>query len=123
RLRAGIFLFLLFAAGFTSMYDYGIADAAILFLGFLVMSGMLFAFRKGTYVLIIALIVGVLVMGWQEGLFTDAARQTAYFVVSASIVVIGLVTFQDEFTRTQASARETLDTLQMERVTLEQRVE
>ena len=123
RLRAGIFLLLLYAAGFTSMFDYGIADAAILFLGFLVMSGMLFSLRKGTYALIIAVSLGVLLFGWQEASIADSARQTALFVLSASIIVIGLFTFQEEFTRTQDSAHKTLETLRSERATLEQRVE
>ena len=86
RLRSGIFLLLLYAAGFTSMFDYGIADAAILFLGFLVMSGMLFSLRKGTYALIIAVSLGVLLFGWQEASIADSARQTALFVLSASII-------------------------------------
>lgn len=123
RLRAGIFLLLLYSAGFTSMFDYGIADAAILFLGFLVMAGMLFSLRKGTYALMIAVSLGVLFFGWQADSISDSARLTALFVLAASIIVIGLFTFQEEFTRTQESARKTLETLRSERATLEQRVE
>src|SRR6478736_6099879 len=37
RIRAGVFLFLLYLAGLSSLIDHGIADASVLFLGFIVM--------------------------------------------------------------------------------------
>ena len=40
NIRAGVFLFLLIFAGLSSLFDYGMAEASILFLGFIVMSGL-----------------------------------------------------------------------------------
>jgi GAF domain-containing protein len=48
---------------------------------------------------------------------------TAILLVVATIITIGLYSFQDEFTRMQSGARQSFDTLQNERQTLEQRVE
>src|SRR5262245_34851451 len=53
RLRASVFLFLLYFAGFSSLIDHGIADASIFFLGFIVMTGLLFSLRAGIYFTIV----------------------------------------------------------------------
>src|SRR6476660_2766580 len=45
RIRAGVFLFLLYLAGLSSLTDHGIADASLLFLGFIVMASLLFSLR------------------------------------------------------------------------------
>src|SRR5215208_3073260 len=39
-LRAGIFLLLLYFAGVSSLLDHGLADASVLFIGFLVTTGL-----------------------------------------------------------------------------------
>src|SRR5215510_15126865 len=49
RLRAGVFLALLYLSGFTSLIDHSMAEAAILFLGFIVMTGLFFSGRAGIY--------------------------------------------------------------------------
>ena len=46
-IRAGVFLLLLYFAGFSSLLDHGLGDASILFLGFIVMTGLLFSLRSG----------------------------------------------------------------------------
>jgi GAF domain-containing protein len=123
RLRAGVFLFLLYFAGFSSLIDHGIGDASILFLGFIVMTGLLFSPRTGIYAIVVVTLFSLVVFGWGSTALGDAARLTAIFLVVATIISIGLHTFQEEFTKTQESGRQTLDTLWSERSTLEQRVE
>ncbi len=121
--RAGVFAFLLFIAGFSSLFDHGIADAAPLFLAFLMMAGLLFSLRKGMYVAIVIMSVSVLLFGWANASLEDSARLTAIFLLVATIIAVGLHTFQEEFTKTQTAARQTLATLREEGITLEQRVE
>ena len=122
--RAGAFLLLLYFAGFTSLLDHGVADAAVLFLGFIVMTGLLFSPRAGVYVTLALVTLAIMLyFGWERSDLLDLARLTAIFMVVVSIVITGLQTFQQEFSRTQQSARETLETLRTERYNLEQRVE
>ena len=123
RLRAGIFLFLLYFAGFSSLIDHGIADASILFLGFIVMTSLLFSLRAGIFSTILLTLLTIVVFGWSKSTFEDSARLTVILLVVSTIIAIGLHTFQEEFTKTQGTARQTLDTLRNERSTLEQRVE
>lgn len=124
RIRAGVFLFLLYFAGFSSLIDHGIADGAILFLGFFVMTGLLFSPGAGIYFGIgILTLSSILIFSWQISPLEDIARLTAILLVVSAIIVIGLHTFQVEFTKTQGAASQTLDSLRNERSTLEQRVE
>jgi GAF domain-containing protein len=123
-IRAGAFLLLLYFAGFTSLLDHGIADAALLFLGFIVMTGLLFSPRAGIYVTISLVTFGIMLFyGWERTDLLDLARLTAIFVVVLSIIITGLHTFQEEFTRAQQTARESLESLRAERSNLELRVE
>jgi GAF domain-containing protein len=123
RVRAGIFLLFLYSAAFSSLFDYGIADASILFLGFIVMTGLLFSPRAGMYAIIAVSFLSILVFGWSRAPVEDSARLTAILMVVSLIIAIGLHTFQDEFTKTQKAARQTLESLREERSTLEQKVE
>ena len=123
NIRAGVFLFLLFFAGLSSLFDYGIADASILFLGFIVMAGMLFSPRMGMYAIIVITVLILLVFGWPSTSLADSARLTAILLVVSTIIAIGLHTFQEEFTKTQRAARQTMNTLREERSSLEERVE
>ncbi len=123
RIRAGVFLFLLYFAGFSSLIDYGIAEAAILFLGFVVMTSLLFSLRAGIYSVIIVTILSIILFGWSSSSFEVSARLTVILLVVSTIIAIGLYSFQEEFTKTQSTAVQTFDTLRNERLTLEQRVE
>lgn len=123
NIRAGVFLFLLIFAGLSSLFDYGMAEASILFLGFIVMSGLLFSPRTGLYALIAITVLILLVFGWPSASLVDSARLTSILLVVSLIIAIGLHTFQDEFSKTQRAVRQTLDTLREERSTLEVRVE
>jgi GAF domain-containing protein len=123
RLRAGVFLFLLFFAAFSSLIDHGVADAALLFLGFIVMTGLLFSPRNGLYSIIGITLLILLVFGASSETFAETVRLTAILLVVSMIIAIGLHTFQNEFAKTQAAAQQTLNTIQEERSRLEQRVE
>ena len=123
RIRAGVFLFLLYLSGFSSLIDHGFADASILFLGFIVMACLLFSLRAGIYVAIALTILTIVFFGWSSTSVENTARLTAIFLVIATIVAMGLRTFQDEFIKTITGARQTFETLRGERALLEQRVE
>lgn len=123
NIRAGVFLFLLFFAGLSSLFDYGIADASILLLGFIVMTGLLFSPRTGMYLIIAITVLILLVFGWPNASLIDSARLTAILLIVSIIITIGLHTFQDEFTKTQQTVRKTLDALREERSTLEERIQ
>jgi GAF domain-containing protein len=123
NIRAGVFLFLLFFAGFSSLIDYGIADASILFLGFIVMTSLLISPRTGIYTIIAITLLIIVIFGWSRAPLADFARLGAILFVVSTIIAIGLQTFQDEFSKTQRAARQTLDTLREERTSLERRVE
>lgn len=123
NIRAGVFLFLLFFAGLSSLFDYGIADASILLLGFIVMTGLLFSPRTGMYLIIAITVLILLVFGWPNASLIDSARLTAILLIVSIIIAIGLHTFQDEFTKTQQTVRKTLDALREERSTLEERIQ
>ena len=123
RLRAGIFLLFLYFAAFSSLFDYGIADASILFLGLIVMTGLLFSPRTGMYWIIALSFLSIVLFGWSRASFEDAARLTAILLVVSMIIAIGLHTLREEFTKTQKTARQTLESLQQERSMLEQNVE
>jgi GAF domain-containing protein len=122
RFRAGVFLFLLYFAGFSSLIDHGIADASLLFLGFIVMTSLLFSLRAGISSSIGLTFITIVLFGWSSATLADSARLTAILLVVATIIAIGLHTFQEEFRQTQITARQTFDTLRNERSTLEQRV-
>jgi GAF domain-containing protein len=123
RLRAGVFLFLLYFAGFSSLIDHGLGDASILFLGFMVMTSLLFSLRMEIYSAIGLTFLTIVLFGRSSATFADTARLTAILLVISTIIAIGLRRLQEEFTKTQSVARQTFDTLRNERSTLEQRVD
>jgi GAF domain-containing protein len=123
RVRASIFLSLLLLVASVSLINYGIADASLIFLGFVVMTGLLFSPRTSIYPIIAITLLIILVFGWPRTSFEDSARLTATLLVVSVMIAIGLYTFQAEFTKTQKMVRETLDALREERATLEKNVE
>jgi GAF domain-containing protein len=122
RVRAGLLLFLLYFAGFTSLIDYGIAEASVLFLGFVVMATLLFSLRTGIYSAIGVILLSIILFGWSGSTFEVSARLTGILLLVSGMVAIGLYKFQEEFSKNQATAIQTLDALRNERSTLEQRV-
>lgn len=121
-IRAGVFLFLLFFAALSSLFDYGIANASILFIGFIVMSGLFFS-PRGMYSAIGIALLSLLIFGQQGSPFLDWARSIGLLIIVSTIIAIGLRSSQEEFVRTQQDARQMLDTLRIDRSTLEQRIE
>ncbi|HET9914436.1 MAG TPA: GAF domain-containing protein [Anaerolineales bacterium] len=123
RVRAGVFLLLLYFAGLSSLLDYGLRDAAILFLGFTVMTGLLFPLRWGTLYAMGFSFLSLLVFGG-EGVFSIAGGiSIVIFMVVSAIAAIGLHNSQEDFTKTQEAAQQMLGTLHSEHSTLEQQVE
>jgi GAF domain-containing protein len=124
QLRAGGFLLLLYFAGVSALLDHGIADGSILFMGFIAMTGLLSPWRNGIYFAIGITVLSILGVGWSaDSSFAEWARLTGMFLVVSTIIVIGLHTFQREFTKTQQAAHQMLNELREEHSTLEQRVE
>lgn len=121
--RAGVFLFLLFFAAFSSLIDYGIAEGSILFLGFIVMTSLLFSPRIGIYAIVAVTLLIILIFGWTRISLPDVARLAAILLVVSAITALGLHTFQDEFSKTQRAARQSFEILRTERASLEERVE
>lgn len=123
HVRAGIFLFLLYLSGFSSLIDYGVAEASILFLGLIVMTGLLFSTRTGMYSATAISLASIMVFGWSSGAFSDSARLTIILFTVAAMIIIGLHTFQEEFSKTQRIVRPALERLQEERLRLEKQLE
>lgn len=121
--RAGVFLLLLYFAGFSSLLNHGLTDAFILFLSFTVMTGLLFSLRWGTYYAIGVSLLSILIFGWEDISSLQGATSVGIFLVISMITAIGLRTSQEEFTKTQEAAHKMLNTLQSEHSTLEQQVE
>jgi GAF domain-containing protein len=113
----------LFFASFSLLLDYGIVDASILFIGFIVMSGLLISPRTGIYYSIGISLLSLMVFGWEGSTFVNWARSIGILIVVSTLIAIGLRTLQEEFTKTQDDARQMLDTLREERATLEQHIE
>ena len=123
RLRAGVFLFLLYFAAFGSLVDHGIGDAAILFLGFIIMTSLLFSSRNSIYLAIGLTSLSIVLFGLSSAALIDSIRLTTLLLLVASIIAIALHSLQEEFSKTRVTARQTFDTLRNERSSLEQRVE
>ena len=121
--RAGAFLLLLYFAGFSSLFDYGVDLASVLFLGFVVMTGLLLPTRSGVYYAVGISLLSILIVGKQDSTVLEWLRAIGFFLVIAVAVAIGLWTAVQDFLKIQGDAREMLETLLNERVTLEQRIE
>ncbi|HSL42764.1 MAG TPA: GAF domain-containing protein [Anaerolineales bacterium] len=122
-IRVSVFLLLLYLAGLSSLFDYGIAEASILFVGFIVMTGLLVSPRVGVYYAVGITLLSLIFFGLQGTSFLEWARAVGMLLVVSTIVAIGLRTALEDFSKTQEAAQQMLDALQIERATLEQRVE
>ncbi|RPJ25100.1 MAG: GAF domain-containing protein, partial [Chloroflexi bacterium] len=122
-IRAGVFLFLLYISGFTSLLDYGLGDAAILFLGFIAMTGLLFSLRTGMLYAIVIVAVTILLFGWENTSLLEWFTSVGILGIVSGIMAYGLWKTQEEFTKTQAAAHQMLGALENERSMLEGHVE
>jgi GAF domain-containing protein len=87
------------------------------------MTALLFPPRIGLYLILAVTLLSLLIFGWSRASFEDSMRWSAILLVVSMIIAIGLHTFQEEFTKTQKTAHQTLETLRDERFTLEQKIE
>ena len=122
-LRAGIFLLLLFFAAFSSLLDYGTGEASILFLGFIVMTGLFLSTRSAAYYALGISLVSLILFGRQESTILEWVRDIGIFLVIGSSIAIGLRTALQDFIETQEAAQQIFGTLRQERALLEERVE
>lgn len=118
-----VFLAFLYLAGLSSLFDYGTAIAAVLFLGFIVMTGLLVSGRNAVYYATGFVFLNLILFGWQGAVFIDWARLIGITMIVSALVAIGLRTSLNEFIKTQDAARQMLNTLESERTNLEERVE
>ena len=121
--RAIAFVLILYFAALSSLFSLGITDASILFLAFVAMTSLLFSSREVIYSAIGIMILSILGVGWINSALTEWTRTTGILLAVSTVIAIGLYAFQEEFTKTQASARQMLSTLREDRSVLEQRVE
>ncbi|HSL29721.1 MAG TPA: GAF domain-containing protein [Anaerolineales bacterium] len=122
-LRAGIFLLLLFFAGFSSLLDYGTGESSVLFLGFIVMTGLLLSTRSAVYYALGLSVLSLILFGRQGSSILEWVRDIGIFLIIGSSITIGLRTALQDFIKTQEAAQQILNTLRQERAQLEERVE
>ena len=122
-LRAGIFLLLLFFAGFSSLLDYGSGESSVLFLGFIVMTGLLLSTRSAVYYALGLSVLSLILFGRQGSSILEWVRDIGIFLIIGSSITIGLRTALQDFIKTQEAAQQILNTLRQERAQLEERVE
>lgn len=122
-IRAGVFLLLLYFAGFTSIFDYGVAEASILFLGFIVMTGLLLSVPNSVYYAVGISFLTLMIFGLPNSELLEWARPLGFFLIVSAIAAIGLRESQQEFAKTQEAAHEMMGTLRNERSTLEEQIE
>lgn len=121
--RAVVLLLLLYFAGFSSLFDYGMAEASVLLLGFVVMTGLLLSTRLGIYYALGIALLTLLLFGRQDLSLLEWARGVGVFLVVSAIAALGLRTALQDFLKTQGAVQQTLGALREERSMLEQRVE
>src|ERR1043165_1218872 len=106
--RAGAFVLILYFAALSSLFSLGIGDAGILFLAFVAMTSLLFSARELIYSAIGIMILSILGVGWINLSLAEWMRSIGILLAVSTIIAIGLYRFQEEFTKTQASARHIL---------------
>jgi GAF domain-containing protein len=136
RIRAGLFLFLLFSLGVSSLLENGIrSDSRTFFPVFIIMTAMLYGKRAVLYAIILTILAGVavgipLLTGHlaliSEGVTpgTWDAWIMAYLVniLMAILVTTGLRMLQEEFDRSEQSATQYQSLLAEEKNGLDARV-
>ncbi|MGB8983378.1 MAG: GAF domain-containing protein [Anaerolineales bacterium] len=138
NVRAGVFLFVLYAIGASGVFKEGLwGDARLFFLTFVCMSLLLFRLEVGYFAIALSLITvavggllinsGAVQLSSAEvtvpGSLSAWVDMSVVLLVLAGILIYGLQLFQVEFAKAQESTISTLKTLEAEHVALEQRVE
>ncbi|HEX8993397.1 MAG TPA: GAF domain-containing protein [Anaerolineales bacterium] len=135
--RMSGFLLIVYALGLSELLSTGIlGDCTFFFLAFVIFATLMFSARAGTVAIILSLltfgIVGWLVMSGAFRLLNphpmmaqlsdwlSTSTTTALFSV---VFILGLQELQKEFASAQAQSTDMLDALEVERASLESRVE
>lgn len=121
--RSGVFLLLLYFVSFVSLLERGPVEAAILFLGFTVMTGLLLSLQRGIYYAIGISVTTLLIFSWTGGLLAESVWSIGIFFIVSMLTADGLRSSQREFAKAQDASQQTLATLQTERAALERSVE
>jgi GAF domain-containing protein len=122
-IRAGVLLLLLYFAGLALLFNSGVAEASILFIGLVVITGLLLPKRNAIYYALGISLVSLLIFGAPGAAFMEWARPVAILIVASLLAASGLRKALDEFAATQEATRATLETLWTERASFEQRIE
>jgi hypothetical protein len=80
-IRAGVFLLLLYFASLSSLLDHKPGDAAVLFLGFAVMTGLLLPMRWAAYYAMGVSLLSFLIFGGEEVFSISGAISIVIFLV------------------------------------------
>ena len=137
RIRAGLFLFLIFSLGVSSLLENGIrSDSRTFFPVFIIMAAMLYGQRAALYALILTILAGIsigipLLTGHMALISSGVTPGTwdawvmAYLVntLLAILVITGLRMLQDEFDHAEQSAIQYQNLLAEERNGLDVRVQ
>jgi GAF domain-containing protein len=137
QLRAGLFLFLLFALGVSSLLENGIhGDSRTFFPAFIIMTAMLFGHRASWLAVLLTVIAGVAVaipiltgrlglinVGVDPGSWDSWIMAYLVNILMAVLINTGLRTLQDEYIRSEQKSVENYKLLVDERNTLDVRVQ
>jgi GAF domain-containing protein len=136
-IKAGTLVSLIFSLGVLGLTESGIrGDAAMFMLGAITMASLLFSSRAGWIVTALAML-SFIISGWlvtsgimnltssevTPGTVETWASGSTSVLLLAILIVNGIRLTQNEFSKAQHSAQTVLDALQIEKSTLEQRVE
>lgn len=121
--RAGTFLLILYFTGFSLLLAHGLGIASIVFLGFIIMTGLLLSLRAGIYYATGIVFLSLLVFGWEDIASAEGATTLGILMVVSVIAAIGVHTSQEEFAKAQTAAHQMVGTLQEKHSALEQYVE
>jgi GAF domain-containing protein len=136
-LKAGALTSLIFSLGILGLTESGIrGDAAMFMLGAITIASLLFSWKTGWLVTALAM-MSFIISGWMvisgtmiltsnevtPGTMETWASGSTSVLLLATIIVNGIRLTQNEFDKAQQSAQSVLGALQIEKATLEQRVE
>src|SRR6266496_1197889 len=87
--RAGVYVLILYFAALSSLLTYGIAEATILFLAFVVMTSLLFSSREVIYSAIGIMVLSILGAGWINSSLAEWIRTTGILLAVVTLIAIG----------------------------------
>ncbi len=136
-LKMGAFLFIVYGLGVSELFSTGIlGDALFFFLGFIVFSTMMFSPRTGMAATTITMLTYIL-MGWltlsgrvvliqpnaMSARIADWLSAAATTLLFSATIILGLRQLQIEFINAEEKSANALHDLEIERGSLEERIE